>query len=294
MFKNFLLLILLLSLFTSCSSPYDKPLKISATTWIGYTPLFYAKEKGWLEPLNIKITNVVSLSENMMLYKSGNFDAYVGTQYEYEVLLPEEKSLRPVMMFDRSYGGDVVMGNVSITNLKNTNSVIDIYLEIDSVNSTIIKDFLKRYKLEGKKLNYINEDQTYISTLVKSDMKNPTIIVTYSPYNSYLTKSGFNELASTKEGFDILVVDAMFTTETVFNEHQQQFIELKKIIEKSINALKTNPKEYYETIKMYLPNTSYEEFQHSLNGIIWINKKISPDLEERLNQANFPIRGTIQ
>lgn len=284
----------LLFILTSCSSPYDKPLKISTTTWIGYTPLFYAKEKGWLEPLNIKITNVVSLSENMMLYKSGNFDAYVGTQYEYEVLLPEKKSLHPVMMFDRSYGGDVVMGNVSITDLKNTNGVIDIYLEIDSVNSTIIKDFLKRFKLEGKKLNYINKDQSYISTLTKSNMKNPTIIVTYSPYNNYLTKSGFQKLVCTKEGLDILVVDAMFTTEKAFNEHHQQFIELKKIVEKSITALNANPKEYYETIKWYLPNTSYEEFQHSVGDIIWINKKISPDLEERLNQANFPIRGIIQ
>jgi len=150
MFKIILLFILILS-FTSCFSPYDKPLKISATTWIGYTPLFYAKEKGWLAPLNIKITNVVSLSENMALYKSGNFDAYVGTQYEYSVLSPKDTSLHPVMMFDRSYGGDIVMGNVFINNLKNTNAVIDIYLEIDSVNSTIIKDFLKIYKLEGKK-----------------------------------------------------------------------------------------------------------------------------------------------
>lgn len=294
MVKTISLFILLLFILTSCSSPYDKLLKISATTWIGYTPLFYAKEKGWLEPLNIKITNVVSLSENMALYKSGNFDAYVGTQYEYGVLLPKESSLHPVMMFDRSYGGDVVMGNVSITNLKNTNSVIDIYLEIDSVNSTIIKDFLKIYKLEGKKLNYINKDQAYISTLSVSDMKNPTVIATYSPYNNYLTKRGFKELVCTKEGLDLLVVDAMFTTDQVFNEHQQQFLELKKIVDKSLNALNENPKEYYETIKMYLPETSYEEFQHSLEDIIWINKAMSPALQERLNKANFPIRGIIQ
>ncbi|MDP3267314.1 MAG: hypothetical protein Q8M39_10860 [Sulfuricurvum sp.] len=294
MFKKISLFIVLLFILSSCSSPYDKPLKISATTWIGYTPLFYAKEKGWLEPLNIKITNVVSLAENMALYKSGNFDAYVGTQYEYSVLSPNDSSLHPVMMFDRSYGGDVVMGNISITNLKNTNSVIDIYLEIDSVNSTIIKDFLKIYKLEGKKLNHINKDQAYISTLKVSDMKNPTLIVTYAPYNNYLIKNGFQQLVSTKDGLDLLVVDAMFTTDKVYDEHQQQFLELKKIVKNSLNALEADPKEYYETIKAYLPETSYTEFQHSLEDIIWINKAMAPALQERLNKANFPIRGIIQ
>lgn len=293
MFKIILFFILMF-FFTSCFSPYDKPLKISATTWIGYTPLFYAKEKGWLDPLNIKITNVVSLSENMALYKSGNFDAYVGTQYEYEVLSPKENSLHPIMMFDRSYGGDVILGNISIDDLKQTASTIDVYLEMDSINITLLKDFVKKYNLENKKINYINKDQAYISTLKGSDMKSATLIVTYSPYNNYLTKNDFRELASTKDGLDLLVVDAMFTTDNVFDEHKQQFIELKKIVEKSLNALNENPKEYYETIKMYLPETSYEEFQHSLKDIIWINKAMSPALQERLNKANFPIRGIIQ
>ncbi len=293
MVKKIFLFTLILFIFTSCSSPYDKPLKISATTWIGYTPLFYAKEKGWLEPFNIKITNVISLAENMALYQSGNFDAYVGTQYEYSILSPKESSLHPVMMFDRSYGGDVVMGNITINNLKSTETTIDVYLEMDSINITLLKDFLKKYHLESKKLNYINKDQAYISTLKGSDMKHPTLIVTYSPYNNYLTKNGFKELASTKDGLDLLVVDAMFTTDKVFGEHEQQFTQLKTLIEKSLTALKANPKEYYETIKVYLPETSYDEFQHSLHDIIWINKTISPELEERLNQANFPIRKII-
>lgn len=293
MFKKNFLFIFILFAFTSCSSPYDKPLKISATTWIGYTPLFYAKEKGWLEPLNIKITNVVSLAENMALYQSGNFDAYVGTQYEYSVLSSKESSLHAVMMFDRSDGGDVVMGNVSINDLKNSSSTTDVYLEMDSINITLLKDFLKKYKLEDKKINYINKDQAYISTLKVSDIKNPTLIVTYSPYSNYLTKRGFKQLASTKEGLDLLVVDAMFTTDKQFDEHQQQFIELKKIVDKSLLALEANPKEYYETIKAYLPETNYEEFQDSLEDIIWINKTLSPELEKRLNQANFPLRKII-
>jgi len=108
----------LLFLLTSCSSEKQEKLEISTTTWIGYSPLFYAKEKVWLKPLNIKLMHVSSLSENMYLYQAGNADAYVGTQYEYNMLIKKEPSLIPVMLFDRSNGGDVVMSNLSIEELQ--------------------------------------------------------------------------------------------------------------------------------------------------------------------------------
>lgn len=101
-----LILLSLVLLLASCSHSKDK-LKISATTWGGYAPLFYAKAKGWLDPLNIKLIHVVSLSENMYLYQAGNADAYVGTQYEYNVMSVQKPTLKPVMMFDRSNGGGI-------------------------------------------------------------------------------------------------------------------------------------------------------------------------------------------
>lgn len=126
MIKKLFFLIILIILITSCSFQNNKKLKISTSTWIGYSPLYYAKEKGWLEPLNIKLLNVVSLSENMYLYKAGNSDAYVGTQYEYSFL--NKENLIPIIMFDKSNGGDIVMANYSIDDLLKIETKIDLYL----------------------------------------------------------------------------------------------------------------------------------------------------------------------
>ena len=151
MIKKLSFLILSIFLLTSCSIQNEEKLKISTTTWIGYTPLYYAKEKGWLEPLNIKLLNVVSLSENMYLYKAGNSDAYVGTQYEYNVL--KKDNLIPIIMFDKSNGGDIVMSNYSVNDLLKTDSKIDVYLEMDSINSIVFDDFIKQYNLSNKQFN---------------------------------------------------------------------------------------------------------------------------------------------
>ena len=292
MFRKILFAFIIVFLFTSCSLENGKKIKISATTWIGYTPLFYAKEKSWLEPLNIKLLNVVSLSENMYLYKSGKSDAYVGTQYEYHYLVKNMESLTPILLFDKSNGGDVIMGNLDIEELEKIEKQIDVYLEMDSINSILFEDFINKHNLKNKNYNYINKDQAFISELKTS--QNPTIIVTYVPYNIKLEKNGFKNLASTKDNLDLLVIDAMFTTKELFLENKQTFIELKKLVDKSIVNLQKDPKEFHETIKDYLPNTDYEEFLKSLDDIIWINKDVSPKIIEKLSDNNFPTRDLLK
>ncbi len=280
-------------LIVACSSQNHEKLKVSSSTWIGYSPLFYAKEQGWLKPFNIELLNVVSLSENVYLYEAGNSDAFVGTQYEYNLVAQKKHSLMPVIMFDRSYGGDLIMANVSIKELQETNSTIDVYLEMDSINKTLIEYFTNKYHLDNKKIRYINQDQTQISTLNAKNIKHPIIVVTYIPYNQVLQKRGFKELVSTKDGLDIFVVDAMFTTTETFHEHKEQFIELKKMINKALVVLKNDPHHFYESVKPYMNNISYDEFNASLNDIIWVNDNLSQELIQRLKEVAFPTRDLI-
>lgn len=292
MLKTIALLIFTLTFLVSCSSEKYEKLTISSTTWIGYSPLFYAKEKGWLEPYNIKLLHVVSLSENMYLYESGNADAYVGTQYEYGVMSQKDKTLLPIMTFDRSYGGDIILSNLSIEALKKAD-YIEAFLELDSINNTLLTDFIMQAGIDAKKIHFINKDQSSISTLQNQASLKPTIIVTYSPYNIKLEKNGFSEIASTKQGLGLFVVDAMFTQQATLKKHKAQFVALKKMVDEAVLALNKNPKEFYDTIKPYLLELSYEEFNKSLKDIIWINGKLDQALIDRMHKTNLPTQGIL-
>ncbi|MEZ4693062.1 MAG: hypothetical protein R2837_03465 [Aliarcobacter sp.] len=292
MLKKSIFLLFTIFIFTSCSIQENKKLKIATTSWIGYTPLLYAQEKGWLEPLNIKLLNVVSLSESMYLYKGNNADVYMGTQYEYNFLAQKIESLIPIMLMNKSNGGDLVMSNFSVDELQKTEQEIDVYLEMDSINSILFEVFIKKYNLENKQINYINKDQAYISEL--KNINKPTVIVTYVPYNKILEKNGFKSLETTKNNYDLLVIDGMITTKETLNENKKTFLELKKLINKAIENLQNDPKEYYETIKDYLIDANYEEFSESLNDIIWINKNIPEKIIENLSNKNFPTRDLIK
>jgi len=293
MIKKFVFLLFVVLSFSSCVED-NKKIKITTSTWIGYAPLFYAKEKNWLEPLNIKLLNVVSLSENMYLYKAGNADAFVGTQYEYNFLLQEDKTLIPIMVFDKSNGGDMILSNLTLDELSKTNKDIDAYLEIDSVNSILLNDFIRSNNLQDKKINYINEDQSNISRLKANEINNPTIIVTYTPYNNILEKNYFRELSSTKKSDDLLIIDGMYVKKDFYYENKETFVKLKKLVDDSIINLQNNPKEFYNTVKPYLTNISYEEFLSSLNDIIWLNKDIPTNILEKLDNSNFKTKDLIK
>lgn len=285
----------ILALLSIACTPAEKPtLKIVTNSWIGYSPLFYARQKGMLDALNIKLVNVVSLGESRQLYESGVAMAFTGTQYEFFQSYQKDHSLMPVIMFDRSNGGDMVMSNRSIDELKASQQTLQAYLEMDSVNLVVLKDFLLQNGLVDKPVNYHNKDQAEISTLNNHDDSPPIIIATYIPYNLTLQKNGFRELASTRNNPDLLVIDALYTSQQVFKQHKEQFVALKKIVDQSIASIKHDPRDYYEQVKSFIEDPGYEEFLSGLNDIAWINRAMDPAIEEHLKKSGFPVRDLLQ
>jgi len=190
--------------------------------------------------------------------------------------------------FDRSNGGDLVMGNRSIEELKGYSGPVDAYLEVDSVNSLILKDFLASNTLQGLDINYINQDQARISTLRAERQKKPTLVVTYFPYNQVLQQQGFRELASTRNNPKLLVVDALYTAQPILSSHRPQLQQLKQRIDEAIEVSRRDPKAFYEVVAEFLDNPGYDAFEQGLEDIVWINRERDPTLEKRLREADFP------
>lgn len=281
-------------LISGCSFQTEEPLKIITNSWIGYSPLFYAKEQGWLAEHNIELSTVVSLGESAHIYHSSNLDAFAGTQYEFHKAYAKDSTLIPIMMFDRSVGADMIMSNRSIKALQAipANQPIDVFLEIDSINYPLFKDFKQRYHLSNHSFNLINNDHLKMQRAI-TQKNSPSIIVTYAPYNHELEKQGFTIIASTGESLNLLVLDALYTNQESYRIHQQKFLALKTLVNRAIKALKQNPKNYYNKVKPYLESASYAEFQESLQTIEWLNGGISPSLIDRINEAQFPIRDLL-
>jgi len=291
--KKLLLLIFIL-FFYGCSKNQKEELLLSTNSWIGYSPLFYAKEMGYLDELNIELIPTVSLGESLNLFLVSKADMLTGTQHEYNLLHQEMHSVVPIVLFDRSDGGDMILSNRTLQELKNLHKSqkIDVYLEVDSVNKEMIEHFIKHSHLSKKSMHFINKDQAQIQNIISKD-ENPTIIVTYAPYNVLLEKKGFIPIASTKDINTLLVIDALFTSKKTLQQNKKRFENLKRVIDNSIHEIQKDPHEAYKRVSKYLNEISYEEFEISLQTIKWINKP-SEELLRKINTSIYSTQSLIK
>lgn len=279
-----ILTLMLLLLFTACSNPQQNELVLSTNPWIGYTPLFYAQEKGYLKEINIKLLSAVSLGESSNIFSVSKAQLLTTTQHEYLALKNEVTSIVPIILIDRSDGGDMILSNKTIQELNESKS-IDVYLEIDSINKEMIEDFTQRHQLDANKMHYINRDQAQIQEITPFTSK-AILIATYTPNNIKLEKKGFKELASTKDINTILVIDAICTTQQILHTNKKRLQKLKAIIEKSIEEIMADKIAAHRITRKYLDNLSYEEFSNSLETIKWLNNP-SQELLKKINLMGY-------
>ncbi|WP_295421868.1 hypothetical protein [Sulfurovum sp.] len=269
--KVLLLFILLLSGCTSDrdESIYSKTLKISTNSWIGYAPLYYAKAKGYLKPLNIELIVNVSLAEAADIYLIGNADIVSATQHEYKQIKKSIPDTVPFILLDRSNGGDMILSNRSLDTIKKAKK-IDAYLEIDSINADMLQDFIRQYDLNISRFNFINKDQAQIASLAP-EQKKAMLIVTYAPYDVKLRKAGFSLLSSTRNTHELVVIDALCTRKTLLQRDKTRLMALKKVIDRSIKEIEADKKGSYDLVSGYLGDINSQDYLDAFKGIKWIN-----------------------
>ncbi len=278
----------LLLLIGGCQSKNSaQEIRISTNPWIGFTPFMYAEEKGWLKGSKFKFLWIVSLDENAALYEKGLSDGFTATQYEY-FNFKEQTYLKPYFFIDRSSGADVILSNKSLSELKDSKEKIECYFELISVNKDIFNAFITENGLDKSKFVLKNSDQAKMAQLQAKNT--PMLLISYEPYASNIQKNGFKKISSTKELKSISVIDAIFIDERVMEGNEKEIKHLQEVFNRAVLALKSNPKEYYETIKGYLENQTYEEFINSLNGIEWVDdKEKSQKNKEYLQKQKIPV-----
>lgn len=275
-----LLIIVVIGVYNTFIHNNKEPIKIVTTSWVGYSSLCFADSKGWLKSSNIELVRTDSLSESAALFATQNVDAFVGTQYEYHNNKINYPNLSTLFLFDKSNGGDVIMSNMTISDLVKA-PILHVYLEQDSINKIMFDKFVEIYKLDKKNIKFYNIDQKQSSN-IKNNKNDAIIIVTYIPFNYDLEKSGFNIILSTKDRHDILVIDGLYVDKVFFENNRKEFIELIKHLNTANDVLNKNPREFYNQIKPYLKNTTYDEFITNMNDITILDSKNSTAIKNSL------------
>jgi len=291
--RVWIITILAILMLSSCSEVEETPpLVISVDPWIGSAPFYYAHAKGWLEEVNIQLLLAPSIGENLRIFESGASDMFTATQHEYFRERKRHPDLIPVIHYDRSFGGDIVMANRTNEELVNSNEAIDLYMETDTVNEEMANYWITDNNISKERLFIHSRVQDEIVKMKSDRVTSPIVLVTYNPHNLILEKNGFHEIASTKND-NYLVIDAVYTSSNFYHKNKETFNQLSRMAKRAIKAYEANPKEFYEKVKPYFGNPTYEEFTAMKHNVQWFVQPPPAKLTQRLKAIQFPIKHLI-
>jgi NitT/TauT family transport system substrate-binding protein len=111
--------VLLLSL-VAAGAAAAEPLKIRYSIWVGYGPLFLARDKGYFkeEKVDVELVNVEDPKEGFFAMSAGRLDGVVSTIDTMVLYLKTGKEFQYVLALDDSAGGDGIVARKEIRSMK--------------------------------------------------------------------------------------------------------------------------------------------------------------------------------
>lgn len=134
-----------------------QPLKIRYSVWVGYGPLFLARDKGFLkeEKVDVELINMDDPKEGFFAMSAGRLDGVVSTIDTMVLYLKTGKEFQYVLALDDSAGGDAIVARKEIKSVKDLKGKKVAFAE-GSVSQFFLNVLLKESGLSQKDIDAVN------------------------------------------------------------------------------------------------------------------------------------------
>lgn len=191
----------------ACALLLDKPIAIAAHVWLGYAPMFLARDEGWLNTKQVRLVQTHNATASIQALIDGEVDGAALTLDEALKVRSMGLPVSVVMVFNVSAGADMLLADASIKNLSDLKGK-RIGYESSSVGEVMLIKILQIAHLTKNEvlLVPINVDQH------SQAWRNKQIdaVITYEPVATVLLTQGVHKLFDTRQApnmvIDVLVM----------------------------------------------------------------------------------------
>lgn len=131
----------LLPFLPSCGWFHDLPVAVAAHVWVGYEPLFMARDRGWLEANHVTLLETRSAVESIAALRAGMVQAAALTLDEVLGARATGLALSVVLVFNVSMGADMLLVRPGITQLGQLKG-LRVGYEASSVSEVMLAEIL--------------------------------------------------------------------------------------------------------------------------------------------------------
>lgn len=245
-------------------------LKIGVLTWLGYGPLYIAKEKGFFNENNIdvQLEKIEGDVERRAAIASGRLDGVALTLDSMIVLRSHAIPLRTVMAIDASNGGD---GIVAVEGVKTIEDMKGREVAFPSglPSHFFLYSVLKEHGIQMSDIKPVIMDADQAGAAFASGKID--VAVTWEPWLSRAREVGRGHVLADSRTHPGEIEDVLFMREDVVSKRPQDIEGLIKAWYKAVDFVATNPDEA-KTIMAKAFGLSDEKVNTILPGIRYEGK----------------------
>ena len=243
----FISLHLLALLFAVCasSSPgnVEKPTyRIGLGPWVGFGPLYLAKEKGYFDEAGINVDLVVltGLAERNSALKSGKVAALAAPVDYFVLSAGNNLETSIVMAIDESVGGDGIVAKENIKTIEDLKGK-KVAFQRGLPGEFFLRTLLKDHNVSIKDMETLDMETAQAGAAFLTGNVDAAVV-----WEPWLTKAkeegGGHILASTKEYRD-LIVDVLAFNKDVVSQKPQDVQKIVDAVQKAIDYWRHNTEE---------------------------------------------------
>jgi NitT/TauT family transport system substrate-binding protein len=230
----------LLLLFSAHSSTAQAPvkLKLGYSVWVGYGPLFIARDKGYFteQGLDVELVKVEDPKDRFTALAGNQLDGLVTTLDTMAQYWKADAPFKAFLGLDESSGGDGIVANAGINSVKDLKGK-KIGVNVGSVSQFFLEYVLEQNDMSGSDVTLVKMKQGDVPAALASNGIDAG--VTWEPHLTKSVKNGAKLVTSSKETPG-LIVDIMLLRSDVMTANPTAAAGLVTAWNKSIDYWKAN------------------------------------------------------
>lgn len=245
-----------------------QPFKVSINSWVGWGPLFIAKEKGLFDGLDVELQSADDAGVRRTAMLAGQVDGYASSVDNLAIDATFGVTGKTVLCFDESAGGDGIVAKSDVTweNLKGRKVAVQKGLP----GHFLLLYVLAKHGLKPSDVEIIDLDADKAGSAFVAG--NVDVAVTWEPWISKAAGlSGGKVLITTKE-LPGLIVDTLVVRDPVL---QARPADVRSIVQgwfKALDWYEKNPDEGNKIIAAAY-RLKPEEVKDMVSGIRFYDRK---------------------
>ena len=261
-------LILIVVMVSACSREINHPMRLGTNVWIGYEPLFLARQQGYINAESIRLVEYLSASEVIRAFRNQSLEAAALTLDEALQLVEREIPIKIVLVTDISAGADAILSKPGINNF---NDLVGkrIGVESGALGAYMISRALEINALDINQIEIVDLEIGEHEVAYKENKVDA--LVTFEPTRTRLLAAGATELFTSRE-IPQEIVDVIVIHNDYLEKHRDKAKELINGWFKALQYLHDQQKDAVEKMNKRMQLSS-EELIASYTSIHFPNRQ---------------------